>query len=297
MAKEDNKNSKLPAVSSNSLSKRDPLQTYLDEIKKYPLLTREQERELAIRYYEENNPEDAQKLVTSNLRFVVKVATEYSKFGAKLIDLIQEGNMGLMKAIKEFNPYKDVKLITYAVWWIRGYIQDYLMRQHSMVRIGTTNSQKKLFYNLRKEKDKLIQEGEEPSVKLLSSRLGVSEKDVKLMERRLGANDLSLDQPMGNDESTSLIDLQKDSYEEVLDESLMLKENIERLSETLNTLEDDLSDREKVILQERILSDEPKKLSDFGKDWGVSREAARQTEARLIKKIKNAFLDDSDQDQ
>lgn len=294
MSKEENKNSKLLAVSGgNSLSTRDPLQSYLDEIKKYPLLTREEERELAIRYYEENNPEDAQRLVTSNLRFVVKVATEYSKFGAKLIDLIQEGNMGLMKAIKEFNPYKDVKLITYAVWWIRGYIQDYLMRQHSMVRIGTTNSQKKLFYNLKKEKDKLMQEGEEPSVKLLSSRLGVSEKDVKLMEKRLRANDLSLDQPMGHDESTSLIDLQKDAYEEVLDDTLVFKENMQKLSETLTDLENDLSEREKLILKHRILSDEPKKLSDFGKEWGISREAARQTEARLIKKIKEAFLNEN----
>lgn len=295
MSEEENKDSKLPAVSaSNSLSTRDPLQSYLDEIKKYPLLTREEERELAIRYYEEQNPEDAQRLVTSNLRFVVKVATEYSKFGAKLIDLIQEGNMGLMKAIKEFNPYKDVKLITYAVWWIRGYIQDYLMRQHSMVRIGTTNSQKKLFYNLKKEKDKLVQEGEEPTIKLLSSRLGVSESDVKLMEKRLGANDLSLDQPMGNDESTTLIDLQKDSYEEVLDESLVFRENMEKLSETLSGLEEELSEREKLILKDRILSDEPKKLSDFGKEWGISREAARQTEARLIKKIKEAFLEGSE---
>jgi len=295
MSNKSDKDSKLMAASSNSLSTRDPLQSYLDEIKKYPLLTREQERELALKYYESDDSEAAQRLVTSNLRFVVKVATEYSKFGAKLIDLIQEGNMGLMKAIKEFNPYKDVKLITYAVWWIRGYIQDYLMRQHSMVRIGTTNSQKKLFYNLKKEKDKLIQEGEEPTVKLLSSRLGVSEKDVKLMDNRLASNDLSLDQPMGHDETTSLIDLQKDSYEEVLDESLALKENMEILAETLKDIKDDLSDREKLILKERVLADEPKKLSDFGKDWGVSREAARQTEARLIKKIKKAFLSETDE--
>ena len=276
--------------SDNCLAQTDPLQAYLDEIKKYPLLTRQEEQKLAKDYYKTKNQEAAQRLVTSNLRFVVKVATEYSKFGAKVIDLIQEGNMGLMHAVKEFNPYKDVKLITYAVWWIRGYIHDYLMKHHSMVRVGTTNSQRKLFYNLEKEKNKLIREGEEPTVKLLSSRLGVSEKDVKLMETRMKAKDLSLDQPIGTDDSMRLIDLQKSSYHEVLDENIDLKENIDKLSEVLNKIEDTLTEKEKIILKERLLSDIPKKLSEFGKEWGVSREAARQSEARLIKKIKSAFL-------
>lgn len=293
--KPDSKNTKVASLPNpkpnTSLAKADPLQAYLEEVRKYPLLTREEEQKLAKDYYETGNPEAAQRLVTSNLRFVVKVATEYSKFGAKVIDLIQEGNMGLMHAVKEFNPYKDVKLITYAVWWIRGYIQDYLMKQHSMVKIGTTNSQRKLFYNLQKEKDKLIREGEEPTVKLLSSRLGVSEKDVKLMQTRMGAKDLSLDQPIGEDDSLRLIDIQKDSYHEVLDEKIEFKENIEKLSEAINKIEDQLTEREKIILQERLLSDNPKKLSEFGKEWGVSREAARQSEARLIKKIKDAFLD------
>ena len=287
-----NKTASLPNERpKNSLATADPLQAYLDEIKKYPLLSREEEQELAKDYYENKTPEAAQRLVTSNLRFVVKVATEYSKFGAKVIDLIQEGNMGLMHAVKEFNPYKDVKLITYAVWWIRGYIQDYLMKQHSMVRIGTTNAQRKLFYNLKKEKEKLIREGEEPTLRLLSSRLGVSEKDVELMETRMGVKDLSLDQPIGEDDSLRLIDLQKDSYHEVLDENLEFKEKIEKLSEVISKIEDDLTDREKIILKERLLSENPKKLSEFGKEWGVSREAARQSEARLIKKIKAAFLD------
>ncbi len=278
-------------IKSGPLAKTDPLQSYLDEIKKYPLLSREDEQILAKDYYETKNPESAQRLVTSNLRFVVKIATEYSKFGSKVIDLIQEGNMGLMTAVKQFNPYKDVKLITYAVWWIRGYIQDYLMKQHSMVKIGTTNAQRKLYYNLQKEKNKLLIEGEEPSVKLLSTRLGVSEKDVELMETRLGGKDISLDQPLNESESLRLIDLQKDSYHEVLDDNIELKENIGRLSETLEKIKNQLNDREKLILKERLLSDSPKKLSDFGKEWGVSREAARQTEARLIKKIKASFLD------
>lgn len=276
---------------TNSIAQADPLQAYIDEIKKYPLLSREEERALAKDYYETKNPEAAQKLVTSNLRFVVKIATEYSKFGAKVIDLIQEGNIGLMSAVKEFNPHKDVKLITYAVWWIRGYITDYLMKQHSMVKIGTTNAQRKLFYNLQKEKNKLLREGSEPTVKLLSSRLGVSEKDVTLMETRMGAKDVSLDQPIGDSDNLRLIDIQKDSYHEVLDDNIELKENIELLSEAINKIKDTLTDREKIILKERLLTDSPKKLSEFGKEWGVSREAARQSEARLIKKIKAAFLD------
>lgn len=293
MADPKKPNTKNPAATraTNSLAHADPLQAYLEEIRKYPLLSREEEQALAKDYYETKNPEAAQKLVTSNLRFVVKIATEYSKFGAKVIDLIQEGNIGLMSAVKEFNPHKDVKLITYAVWWIRGYITDYLMKQHSMVKIGTTNAQRKLFYNLQKEKDKLLREGSEPTVKLLSSRLGVSEKDVTLMETRMGAKDVSLDQPVKDSDNLRLIDIQKDSYHEVLDDNIELKENIEMLSEALNKIEDQLTDREKIILKERLLSDNPKKLSEFGKEWGVSREAARQSEARLIKKIKAAFLD------
>src|SRR5690606_17772486 len=127
----------------------------LNEIRKYPLLSREEEMELAIRFKEKGDKAAAEKLITSNLRFVVKIAAEYSRFGAKMIDLIQEGNVGLMHAVKEFNPYKGVKLITYAVWWIKGYIREYLMRQHSMVRVGTTQAQKKLFYNLNQETRKL----------------------------------------------------------------------------------------------------------------------------------------------
>ena len=138
--------------SSKALSVSNPLVQYLSEIRKYDLLTRDEERALAEDYYKTKNPRAAEKLITANLRFVVKIAAEYSKFGNKMIDLIQEGNVGLMHAVKEFNPYKDVRLITYAVWWIRGYIQKYLMQQYSMVRIGTTQNQRKLFLSTTKTK-------------------------------------------------------------------------------------------------------------------------------------------------
>ncbi len=164
-------NSKAVAIAPSHLPKTtDPLVLYLNEIRKYPLLTREKEKEISEKYFETKDPEAAQLLVRSNLRFVVKIAAEYSKFGAKLIDLIQEGNVGLMHAVREFNPYKGARLITYAVWWIRGYIQEYLMRQYSMVRIGTTQNQRKLFYQLQKEKNNLEALSNEQNLHELSER-------------------------------------------------------------------------------------------------------------------------------
>ncbi len=272
-----------------ALLKYDPLQAYLEEIKNYPLLTKEEEKKLAIKYYETKDKKTAQKLVTSNLRFVVKIANEYSKFGAKLIDLIQEGNIGLMHAVQEFNPHKDVKLITYAVWWIRGHIQEYLMKQHSMVKIGTTNAQKRLFYKLNKEKQKMLQEGLEPSVKLLSSRLGVTEKDVVTMEDRLGSIDMSLDQILENQSLTTLLNLPKDSHSEIVVNRINLKENLKLLYNALQKLKGSLTKREELLLKERILNDDPKTLNEIGESLGVTREAIRQSEDRLIKKIKGAF--------
>jgi RNA polymerase sigma-32 factor len=279
----------LPSVRKGGLQYDDPLQTYLSEIKKYPLLSREEELELTKHYFETKDQSAAQKLVTSNLRFVVKIAAEYSKFGSKLIDLIQEGNVGLMHAVREFNPHKDVKLITYAVWWIRGHIQEYLMKQHSMVKIGTTNNQKKLYYKLNKEKQKLIREGLEPSVKLLSSRLGVEERDVTLMETRLSSSDVSLDQPLSKSGESAFLDFQKDNYNEVMENSLDLKENLEILEGVLLKLKDKFTEREVILLKERILSDDPKTLNELGQELGVTREAIRQSEERLMKKIKAEF--------
>ncbi|MEK6553639.1 MAG: sigma-70 family RNA polymerase sigma factor, partial [Bdellovibrionota bacterium] len=155
----------------------DPLARYMAELRKYPLLTKEEEHDLAVRYREHGDREAAQKLVTSNLRFVVKVASEYTKFGARLIDLIQEGNVGLMQAVKEFNPYKGARLITYAVWWIRGQIQEHLMRHYSMVRIGTTATQRKLFYELQRQRDQLERMGFEAGIAQLSGRLGIPEAE------------------------------------------------------------------------------------------------------------------------
>jgi RNA polymerase sigma-32 factor len=267
---------------------QDTLASYLAQVSKYPLLTRDQEQEIAQRYKEYGDPKDAEILITSNLRFVVKVAAEYAKFGAKLIDLIQEGNMGLIHAVKEFNPYRGVRLITYAVWWIRGYIQDYLMKQYSMVKIGTTQNQRRLFYRLEKEKEKIDREGGEATVKLLSARLGVPEKDVQMMEERLSGRDVSLDQKISDDSSSSLLDFESASVPPV-DEVLEDRELTNLLREKIEELKPELNERERQLLQERLLEDEPKTLQDIGEEWGVTREAVRQMEARLLKKIKERF--------
>lgn len=273
------------AKSSNALALTDPVALYMAEVRKYPLLTREQEQELAMRYRETGDKRAAEMLVTSNLRFVVKVAAEYSKFGARLIDLVQEGNVGLMHAVREFNPYKGVRLITYAVWWIRGYIQDYLMRQYSMVRIGTTQSQRKLFYRLQKEKELLESMGQEPSVQLLSSRLGVSESDVETMSQRLQGRDVSLQTAVDDNGKTTLLDFES-SDDIPIDEQMGHAEMLSLLHEGIEDLKDSLNDRERELLEDRLLSDEPLTLQEIGEKYGVTREAVRQMENRLMAKIR-----------
>ena len=273
---------KLPALS-------DGLSYYLKTIQCYPLLSKEEEFKIARRYRETKDPKDAEILVTSNLRFVVKVASEYSQFRSKLIDLIQEGNIGLMHAVKEFNPYKGARLITYAVWWIRGYIQDYLIKQYSLVKIGTTHSQRKLFYNLEKEKNKLDRMGMEPTVKLLSDQLGVPEKDIHMMEQRMAHKDVSLDQPVKDNESTHFLDLESASNED-LTEELIKKESLKKLKQVIANLKNQLSEKEIYILDKRLLNDKPMKLQEIGNEWKVTREAVRQMENRLLKKIRKQML-------
>lgn len=272
--------------SSKAITSADPLVMYLNEIRRYKVLTKEEEAAVAKKYFESKDPEAAQALVKANLRFVVKIAAEYSKFGAKMIDLIQEGNVGLMHAVREYNPYKGARLITYAVWWIRGYIQEYLMRQYSMVRIGTTQNQRKLFYQLQKEKEALDAMGIEPNAALISDRLGIPEDEVRDMAMRMSGRDVSLDKPLDEDSGTSLGDLQRDNSSQSLDEALANEEQLDILKKKIEEIRPELSDREKIILDERILNDEPLTLQEIGEKYGITREAVRQMEARLMKKIK-----------
>ncbi|MBX7230500.1 MAG: RNA polymerase factor sigma-32 [Bdellovibrionales bacterium] len=267
----------------------DPLTRYLSELRKYPLLSREEENRLARKYRETGDPKSAEILVTSNLRFVVKVATEYTKFGAKLIDLIQEGNVGLMHAVREFNPYKGVRLITYAVWWIRGYIQEYLMRQYSMVRIGTTATQRKLFYQLQKQKEELERVGYDQAIAQLSGKLGVEASEVSMMQQRMSSRDVSLDKPLSESQKTTLLNMQKSLDEESIDERLGKWEEIQILKEKIAQLRPELTEREQIILDSRLLAEEPATLQEIGDKYHITREAIRQMEQRLIEKIKQRF--------
>ncbi len=248
--------------------------------------------ELAKIYYANKDPKIAQQLVTSNLRFVVKIAAEYSRFGARMIDLIQEGNLGLMHAVRDYNPYKGVKLITYAVWWIRGYIQEYLMKQFSLVKIGTTQNQKKLFYQLQRQREEFEALGKTPDIKLLSTTLGIPEDEVKMMTERMSGRDVSLDKPLDDDSTTSLMSLQK-SLVTGPDEELSQREEISQLTAVIEKLRPLLSEREKIILDERILNDEPLTLQEIGEKHKITREAVRQMETRVMKKIKDAFAENS----
>lgn len=264
----------------------DPIARYMAEIRKYPLLTKEEEHELAVRYREHGDREAAQKLVTSNLRFVVKVAAEYSKFGSRLIDLVQEGNVGLMQAVKEFNPYKGVRLITYAVWWIRGQIQEHLMRQYSMVRIGTTATQRKLFYELQRKRDQLERMGFEAGIAQLSGRLGIPEQEVKEMGERVLKRDISFNLPAYDSDKETLIDLQSNATDIGADEQLGHAEELDILRENLDKVRPSLNPRELFVLENRLLADEPMTLQEIGDKYKMTREAARQLEGRLMDKIK-----------
>ncbi len=282
----------LAATGSKSLTVSDPLKLYFSELRKYPLLSKEEEAKLAKRYYETKDPEAAQELVKANLRFVVKIAAEYAKFSSRLIDLIQEGNMGLMHAVKEYNPYKGARLITYAVWWIRGYIQEYLMRQFSMVRIGTTANQRKLFYQLQKQKEELENMSSPEYIAQLSEKLGIPEDEILEMGKRLTQRDVSLDKPANesDNDSVSLGSLlKKDDGSMALDDKLALEQQLQLLKNAVEKIKDSLTEKEKILLEERVLNDEPLTLQEIGEKYGITREAVRQNEVRLINKIKAAM--------
>jgi RNA polymerase sigma-32 factor len=272
----------LPATTKNLLT------MYLNEVRKYPVLSKEDEQKVAKKFYDTKDPAAGELLVKSNLRFVVKVAAEYSKFSNRMIDLIQEGNVGLMHAVKEFNPYKGNRLITYAVWWIRGYMQEFLMRQFSMVRIGTTANQRKLFYQLQKQKAELEQMSSPKRILELSHQLGIPEDEITEMVKRISSRDVSIDKPVGDEDSGVSLGslLRKDDGSLALDDKLALDEQIDLLKEAIERVRLELSEKELIILEERILNDEPLTLQEIGEKYKISREAVRQNEVRLINKIK-----------
>ena len=274
-----------------TLDRRDPLALYMRDVQRYPLLTREQEHDLAVKYFEHGDLDAARMLVTSNLRLVVKIAYDYRQAYKNLLDLVQEGNIGLMQAVKKYDPYRGVKLSSYAAWWIRAYILRYILNNHRLVKLGTTQAQRKLFFNLKKEKARLQAQGIDPTPQRIADRLDVPVKDVVSMDRRMSAGDASLDAPLkGGDEgrTVSRIDLLGSGAapaDEVLaDEELgdMLKDKIHAFGETL-------TGRDRSIFDKRLVSEEPLTLQELGNEFGVSRERVRQLEKRLLGQMK-AFL-------
>jgi len=262
------------------------LQRYLQEISQFPLLSREETEELAIHYNETGDPEDAYKLVSSNLRLVVKVAMDFQKYWMQnFLDLIQEGNVGLVQAAKKFDPYREVKFSYYAAYWIRAYILKFIMDNWRMVKIGTTQAQRKLFFSLNKERKLLESQGFQPDVKLLAQRLNVKEREVIEMSQRMDNWDMSLESPVredSNDEQKDFMPHAGPSVEEVV----AGREIRERMAEILDEMQNNLNDKEQMILQARLLSDEPQTLQDIADIFGISRERVRQIEVNLLKKMK-----------
>lgn len=267
---------------------REPIGVFLQEVNKYPVLSKEEEYSLAVRYYEDNDLEAANKLVVSNMRFVIKIASEYISYGFPLADLVQEGAIGLMKAVKKFNPYKGYRLISYAVWWIRAKIQNHIMKFWSHVKIGTTQAQRKLFHKIgRARKDLGINHDDfsESDVNRVAEYFGVRDKDVIDMEMRMASRDFSLDTSFKEDESITYLDTVPDggsSQEDVLDSI----EQAELANEGLKAGFGKLTPREKRVIESRYLTTPQGKLRELGDELGISKERVRQIEVQALKKLR-----------
>lgn len=269
----------------------DPLQRYLAEIRRYPLLTPEEEHDLAVRYKEHGEIEAAYRLVTANLRLVVMFARRYERAVHNLLDLIQEGSIGLMEAVRNFDPYRGVRFPSYAVWWVRAYIIRYLMNNWRMVKLGTTQAQRKLFFNLQREKERLEAEGFFPAPKLIAQQLGVKEEEVVEMAQRMSSRDLSLDTPIDAEEEdgSSLIDFIADKQTNA-EETVAIAEYQALMRDKMAAFARTLKGKEEVIFRTRLLAEEPVTLQEIGDQYGISRERIRQLESRLKKKLKDFLL-------
>jgi RNA polymerase sigma-32 factor len=280
----------VPATrGGGSLARRDPMAVYLRETRRYPLLTPDEERELATRLVEHGDSQAARRLIEANLRLVVKIAYEYRRAHKNLLDLVQEGNIGLIQAVSKFDPYRGVKLSSYAAFWIRAYILKFILNNWRLVKIGTTQAQRKLFFNLRKEREKLEQLGFQPTAALLAEKLDVPEKEVVEMERRLAAPEASLDAPIGgssdDDGTRTRMDfLPSDDVRP--DRAVAQSEFSELLRGKLEAFARTLEGREQTIFRERWLTDEPLTLQEIGDRYQVSRERARQLEKRMLDRLK-----------
>ncbi|MET0411218.1 MAG: RNA polymerase factor sigma-32 [Polyangiaceae bacterium] len=272
---------------AGSIAKYDPLQAYMREVQRHPLLDKQAEHDLAVNYVQTGDVNAAARLVTANLRLVVKIAYEYRRAFRNMMDLIQEGNIGLMQAVKRYDPYRGVKLSSYAAWWIRAYMLRYMLNNWRLVKLGTTQAQRKLFFNLNKEKARLSAMGIEPTHAEIAKRLNVDEKEVVDMDRRLARGDASLDSPVGEGDSNSVarIELMPSASPEPeqmttqAEISQMVKYEIARFRETLGG-------KDLIIFDERMVADEPLTLQELGDRFSISRERVRQLEVRIAGKLR-----------
>jgi len=266
------------------------LDIYISEINRFQILTSDEEFKLAVRFRKYDDKEAAEKLVTSNLRFVVKIAHEYRSYGVKLIDLIQEGNVGLMHAVKKFNPYKGYRLISYAVWWIRAYMQNFIIKTWSLVKIGTTQAQRKLFFKLNQAKKKLQNlSSKNPEFGEIAETLNVKEAEIEEMDLRLNHRDLSLDASISEDGDLSHRDVL--AYEgESQEESLIKKQETALVKRNIAGVLAKLNERERYIIRNRIMSETPETLQEIGERFKITRERARQVEKEALKKMRHAIL-------
>lgn len=270
--------------------RHDTLKVYIAGVAKYPLLSREEEREVTRAIYDYQDLDAVERLAVSNLRLVVKIAMSYYNTYLNILDLIQEGNVGLLHAVKKYNPYKGTKFSTYAQFWIRAYILKYLMDSWSLVKVGTTQSQRKLFFRLNKEKRRLEALGLYPAPKLIASTLQVKEKDVVEMQTRLSYNDVYLESPLNYEGTDTMMDLL--STDEDVEDIVNEKETLELLAERVKEFKTTLNEKEACILDHRLMAEDPRTLEEIGTSFHISRERVRQIEKRILKKAKASFNGD-----
>jgi len=281
-------------MSSNAPVPMDALRIYLRQLSNFPTISAEDEFELARKFRDEGDQEAAFMLITSNLRLVVKIAMEFQrKWMKNVLDLIQEGNVGLMKALKKFDPDKGIKFSYYASFWIRAYILKFIMDNWRMVKVGTTQAQRKLFYNLSKEKQRLESMGITADADAISQSLDVSESDVVEMGQRLSQHDLSLDMPYNEDSDVTPMNVIP-AIGEGAEEILLQGETAHLLQQNIKEMIPHLSDKEKDIIELRLLADSPVTLREIGEKYGITRERVRQIEARLLGKIKSHIQENVD---
>ena len=281
----------VPPDKETALVRPSALQLYLSRVRQYSLLTPEEEHALAVKYYEEGDRDAAYRLVTSNLRLVFRIALEFQRsWMNNLLDLVQEGNVGLMQAVKKFDPYRGTRLSSYASFWIKAYILKFILDNWRLVKIGKTQAERKLFFNLHKEKERLSQLGYDPGPKLIAQRLNVKEEDVIKMDQRLGSWEVSLEKPLRDESSTQTVQDLLPAPNEPVDERLGDEELRKIVLQKLHEFRETLEGREKEIFDERLLSPHPLTLKELGDRYKITKERVRQLETRLLNKVRDYLV-------